>query len=154
MNDTQPKHNLILASGSTIRAAILRNHGIKFDIIPSNIDEHPFPPLDALARAKAKALAVSQKYPNHWVIGADQICHLNGSVFHKPKTIENAITTLLKLQGQTHTLLTSACIALDNTILWETAQEIKLTMKILSKKQIKDYISNDMPPSKLWRLLL
>lgn len=136
---------LILASGSAIRARILRNHGLTFDTIPSNIDERPFPPLDAVERAKAKALAISKTHPKHLVIGADQICHLDGCVFHKPKTIENAMTTLLKLQGNTHTLLTAACIAQDTTILWETTEEIKLTMNELSKEHIRAYVLSDMP---------
>jgi septum formation protein len=136
---------LILASQSNIRAAILQEHGIRFDIVPANIDERTFDDLDASGIAKAKALHISDKYPNHWVIGADQICHLNGIVFHKPVTIENAIKTLQQFEGKSHTLLTAACIALDNAIIWETTEEIKLTMKPLSIEQIRAYVSKDMP---------
>ena len=136
---------LILASQSAIRAAILQQHGIKFDIIPADIDERTFDDLDALALAKAKALHISAKYPNHWVIGADQICHFNGTVFHKPVTIDNAIHTLQQLEGNTHTLLTAACTAHNNVIIWEGLDNIQLTMHKLSLNKIKAYIAKDMP---------
>ena len=136
---------LILASQSAIRAAILQQHGIKFDIIPADIDERTFDDLDAPGLAKAKALHISAKYPNHWVIGADQICHFNGTVFHKPVTIDNAIHTLQQLEGNTHTLLTAACTAHNNVIIWEGLDNIQLTMHKLSLNKIKAYIAKDMP---------
>ena len=94
-----PKRPIILASASSIRKQMLEQCGFNFEVIPANINERTFEPLDAIGLAEAKALAVSDKNPNALVIGADQVCHMNGQVFHKPGNIENAIATLLQLQG-------------------------------------------------------
>ena len=105
--------------------------GFNFEVIPANINERAFEPLDAIGLAEAKALAISKDHPNALVIGADQICHLNGVVFHKPGSIENAKTTLQQLQGKTHTLLTAAAIAINHTIQWSGIDEVTLSMRII-----------------------
>ena len=124
---------------------MLSDIGLIFDVIPSTIDERSIDKLNAIEIAKAKALNVSHQFPNHWVIGADQVCHLNGEVFHKPLSIKNAINTLQKLQGKTHTLLTAACIAHNNIIVWEGLDEVQLTMKPLSSSEIFMYITTEQP---------
>ena len=124
---------------------MLETIGLLFDTIPANIDERSFDPLDAIVLAKAKALKISKQYPNHWVIGADQICHLNGQVFHKPGTLENALKTLKKLEGNTHTLLTAVALAHNGTIVWADMDEVQLSMKPLSPSEISTYIHTEKP---------
>jgi len=136
---------LILASGSSIRKTLLQTIAPNFKVIPASINERSYPPLAALDLAEAKALAVSKKQANHWVIGADQICHLNNHVFHKPKSIENAIKTLTQLNGQTHTLKTAVCIACNNKIMWSLCENVQLTMNHLTKNEIKNYVKKDLP---------
>ena len=136
---------LILASGSSIRKALLQTITPHFKVIPASINERGYPPLAALELAEAKALDVSKKHPHHWVIGADQICHLNDHVFHKPKTIKNAIKTLNLLNGQTHTLKTAVCIACDNKIMWSLCENVQLTMNHLTKNDIINYVNKDVP---------
>ena len=136
---------LILASGSSIRKELLTKAGVQFECIPSNINEDLFDPLDATERAIQKAMAVSKQYNNAWVIGADQICHLNGEVFHKPLTKPNAIQTLKKLSGNTHTLLTAVAMVLNGIKHWSHLETIQLKMKPLSIKTIVDYVDTDNP---------
>jgi len=136
---------LILASASAIRAEILRSIGIECDIIPAHINERKFAPLDAIGLAKEKAMVISQHYPNRWVIGADQICHMNGQVFHKPGTVENATHTLSQLQGKTHTLLTAAALVINTTCAWAGMDTVSLRMKPLSYSEIHNYIQTDTP---------
>ncbi|MGC6367559.1 MAG: Maf family protein [Candidatus Marinamargulisbacteria bacterium] len=140
-----PKRPIILASASSIRKQILEQYGFDFEVIPANINERTFEPLDATGLANAKALAISQSHPNAIVIGADQICHMNGRVFHKPGSVKNAIKTLQQLQGQTHVLLTAATIAINNQIKWSGLDEIHLTMRVLSTNEIENYINIDGP---------
>ena len=137
--------SLILASSSVIRKTLLENITINFDVIPAHLNERDYPPLNALKLAKAKALKISQKYPIHWIIGADQICHLNGHVFHKPQTIENAIKTLTQLNGETHELITAVTLANKNEIKWHWVETIKMQMKQLSTETIKNYVATDHP---------
>ena len=136
---------IILASGSSIRKTLLQTITTNFKVIPASINERDYPSLAALELAEAKALSVSKKHPHHWVIGADQICHLNDQVFHKPKTIENAIKTLTQLNGQTHTLKTAVCIAYNNQILWSLCENVQLTMNHLTKNDIINYVNKDVP---------
>lgn len=137
--------SLILASSSVIRKTLLENITINFDVIPAHLNERDYPPLNALKLAKAKALKISQKYPIHWIIGADQICHLNGHVFHKPQTIENAIKTLTQLNGEAHELITAVTLANKNEIKWHWVETIKMQMKQLSTETIKNYVATDHP---------
>ena len=134
------KRPIILASASEIRKQLLLNHGLNFEVIPANIDERKFEPLDATGLANAKALAISQSHPSAIVIGADQICHMNGHVFHKPGSVKNAIKTLQQLQGQTHVLLTAAAIAINHQVQWSALDEIRLTMRDLSTNEIENYV--------------
>ena len=140
-----PKRPIILASASSIRKQMLEQSGFDFEVIPANINERAFEQLDAIGLAEAKALFISKDHPNALVIGADQICHLNGVVFHKPGNIENAKTTLQQLQGKTHTLLTAAAIAINHTIVWSGMDEVQLKMKSLSDNEIVDYVKTEAP---------
>jgi septum formation protein len=136
---------LVLASGSSIRKELLNKITPHFKVLKASINERDYPPLAALELAEAKALAVSQQLPNNWVIGADQICHLNDQVFHKPKTIKNAIKTLEELKGHTHILKTAICIAHNNKIMWSLCETVQLCMKQLTTNQIIDYVNKDLP---------
>ena len=136
---------LILASGSSIRKTLLQTITTSFTIITASINERDHPPLAALELAKTKALDVSKKHPQHWVIGADQICHSNDQIFYKPKIIENAIKTLEQLNGQTHILKTAVCIAYNNKIMWSLCEDVQLTMNHLSNNEIIDYVNKNLP---------
>ncbi len=136
---------LILASGSKIREKLLAKITQNFDVKPAHINERDYPPLNALDLAKAKALHISKIYPSDWIIGADQICHLNGQVFHKPKSNENAIKTLTSLNGKTHQLITAVTLANDHEIKWELIETCHMQMKPLSTKEIHDYVRKDTP---------
>tara|TARA_A100001015_G_scaffold256723_1_gene298927 strand:+ start:402 stop:983 length:582 start_codon:yes stop_codon:yes gene_type:complete len=142
MSDCKP---LILASGSEIRKQLLKKLISNFKIEPAHLNERDYPALNALELAKAKALSINQKFPDHWVIGADQICHLDGQVFHKPKTTENAINTLTQLNGETHELITAVTLANKNEIKWHWVETIKMQMKQLSTETIKNYVATDHP---------
>ena len=77
------KQHIILASGSDIRATLLRNAGLEFDVIVPRVDEQTMTqsliaeaasPRDiADALAEMKALRVAAKNPDALVIGCDQV---------------------------------------------------------------------------------
>ena len=136
---------IILASASTARKALLDDVGIQTIVIPFDGDEATEGPLDALGRAQKKARAVSHEHRDHWVIGADQICHLNGTVFHQPKTVSNAIAALMQLQGATHELMTSVALFKGGACVWHDTHTVSLTMKPLSLATITHYVYTDRP---------
>ena len=101
-SESIPAHKVILASNSSIRKKILEDAGITFEVIASEVDEEELKKSFSsknfkdycLALARAKALDVSNKKKNAYVIGSDQICCYEDEIFSKPLTKENCFKTL------------------------------------------------------------
>lgn len=146
---------IILASGSTIRQQMLRACGLTFSVEPSGVDEEALSaecktmPVDehALTLARAKAMAVAQAHPDAYVIGADQICCMDGEIFSKPGSYENAQAQLARLQGKTHQQHVGCVIAHHGKIVWERADAASLAMRPLDADAIRAYIAADAPLS-------
>ena len=146
-------HKVILASNSSIRKKILEDSGIAFEVIASEVEEEELKKSFSnknfkdycLALAKAKALDVSNKKKNAYVIGSDQICCYKDEIFSKPLTKENCFKTLSKLSGNTHYQNCGISICKDGKEIWSHYAQAALTMKSLSNSEIKDYIDKDEP---------
>ena len=152
-SESLPAHKVILASNSSIRKKILEEAGITFEVIASEVDEEELKKSFSsnnfkdycLALAKAKALDVSNKQKNAYVIGSDQICCYEDEIFSKPITKENCFKTLTKLSGNTHYQNCGISICKDGKEIWSHYAQAALTMKLLSDLEIKDYIDKDEP---------
>ena len=152
-SESLPAYKVILASNSSIRKKILEDAGITFEVIASEIDEEELKKSFSnnnfkdycLALAKAKALDVSNKQKNAYVIGSDQICCYEDEIFSKPLTKENCFKTLSKLSGNTHYQNCGISICKDGKEIWSHYAQAALTMKLLSDLEIKDYIDKDEP---------
>ena len=146
---------IILASNSESRLKILQETGIDFIQLKSNIDESLFKEkykkknADFIATklAEAKALFISRENIKSYIIGADQICICKGKIFSKPKNKKKAIEQLSELNGKTHKLISAFSICYDNQVVYSYVEEVKLKMRKLSKKSIKDYVEIDLPIS-------
>lgn len=142
---------LVLASQSIHRKNLMENAGLEFRCQPADIDERTIelaikntgatPKELALILASAKALDVSQKIPDAYVIGSDQTLSLNDELFHKPEDMEAARRTLLKLSGQTHTLNSGVSIAKNGETIWQHVSIAELTMRELSPEFIGRHLS-------------
>ena len=152
-SESLPAHKVILASNSSIRKKILEEAGITFEVIASEVDEEELKKSFSsknfkdycLALARAKALDVSNKKKNAYVIGSDQICCYEDEIFSKPLTKENCFKTLSKLSGNTHYQNCGISICKDGKEIWSHYAQAALTMKLLSDLEIKDYIDKDEP---------
>ena len=152
-SESIPEYNIVLASNSSIRKKILEDSGIPFEVIPSEVVEEDLKQSLSsdnfkdycLALAKAKALDVSNKKKNAYVIGSDQICCYEKEIFSKPLTKENCFKTLSKLSGNTHYQNCGISIRKDGKEIWSHYAQAALTMKSLSDLEIKDYIDKDEP---------
>lgn len=132
---------IILASRSPFRATILRNAGIDFTAESANIDERAVeaplkdsgatPEDVALILAEAKALDVSERYPDALVIGSDQTLSLEDDVFHKPADMDAARQHLMALSGKTHHLNSAIVIAKGGETLWRHVSIARMTMRPL-----------------------
>jgi len=106
---------LILASASERRAEILRDAGFSFSIMSSAIDETPFPGESAhdlvqrLAFLKAELVAARAVAPAI-VVGADTEVTLEGHIFGKPRSTDDARRMLEALSGHTHTVVTGVAL--------------------------------------------
>jgi septum formation protein len=98
-----------------------------------------------LELAKAKAQEISFKHPDAFVIGADQICELDGEVFDKPGSIENCIKHLSKLSGKTHKQNCFAVIYHNAKLIWHCHEQAHLTMRKLSDQEIRAYVEIEKP---------
>ena len=152
-SESIPEYKIILASNSSIRKKILEDSGISFEVVPSEVEEEELKQSFSsnnfreycLALAKAKALDVSNKKKNAYVIGSDQICCYGEEIFSKPLTKENCFKTLSKLSGNTHYQNCGISICKNGKEVWSHYAQAALTMKSLSDREIRDYIDKDEP---------
>jgi septum formation protein len=144
---------LILASGSEIRARLLRNAGVAVDIVPARIDEEairaaleaeaatPRDVADTLAELKAQRIAA--KHPDALVIGCDQVLALGQDILSKPETPEIALAQLKSLRGQKHQLLSAAVIYGEGKPLWRHVGVVRLHMRDASDTYLEDYVARN-----------
>jgi len=142
---------IILASKSGVRKKILEENQIKFIVEPSNIDEDSIK--DSLLKEKAtpeiisknlaelKANKISQKRNDNLVLGADSVIDLNGKIISKPTNRKEALETLHNLNGQTHHLISSVCISLNGSMIWNHTDRASLTMKRMRDDELIKYLN-------------
>lgn len=142
---------LVLASGSSIRAELLKNAGLSFEIDPADVDERAvesplleagFSPEDlATILAEAKANDVSTRRPGDLVIGADQILAFEGERYTKPESQAAARRQLLSFSGQTHELLSAVVISSGGEAIWRHVSVARLTMRDLTPAFVGHYMA-------------
>ena len=148
MNPTAPKlPDLILASTSPYRRALLERFRIPFEAVAPAWEEVRLGDPDATVRANAvgKARAGAAAFPGAAVLGSDQIAWCAGKLLEKPGLAGRAAEQLTWLAGREHTLHT--CVALltpdgrehDETVV------ARLWIRPLTQEQIDRYIRFDAP---------
>ena len=149
----KPTVPIILASASKIRSEILKNTGLLFSVKISDVNEDELKKklLNKSIQEEAKILAcekasnISEKNPNEYIIGADQICSLNNKIYSKPITMDNAIQQLSDLSGKTHKQTSAICLYYKNELVWSYVDEALLTMHELNSTEITRYLELDKP---------
>lgn len=148
--------NLILASQSPSRRAMLTAAGIAFEAMAPGVDEDSakaaFRADGLTARALADALAelkatkLSQRHPTAFVLGCDQTLERDdGVMFDKPEGRDDAATQLRLLSGRTHRLLTAAVICEGGRPIWRHVETARLKMRTLSDRFIDSYLDAEWP---------
>ena len=144
-------NQIILASKSEVRKKILKEHEIKCIVKPSNVDEDSVkegllkvkasPEIISKNLAELKANKISQEIAGELVLGADSVIDLNGKIISKPIDRNEALQILQDLNGQTHHLISSVCISQNGSMIWNYTEKASLTMKQMSKEELKIYLS-------------
>lgn len=146
---TQP---LVLASSSPFRRQLMQNAGLDFVAQAASIDERAIearlsedrasPESVALALARAKALDVSSRFADAFVIGSDQTMSLGSRVYHKPVSLEEARENLLSLSGKTHHLNSGVAIVRNGEVVWDTVAKAEMTVRSLSADFVDRYLAS------------
>lgn len=146
---------ILLASGSTIRADLLRGAAVPFEVEKARVDEEAITaalvaegdsPRDiADALAEAKAAKVGRRHPDSFVIGCDQTCDIEGQILGKPESPEAAREQIMLLAGRSHKLHSAAVVFNDGKPVWRKVSTVRLTMRIPSPEYLAGYIDRNWP---------
>ncbi|WP_293774016.1 nucleoside triphosphate pyrophosphatase [uncultured Pantoea sp.] len=142
--------SILLASTSPFRQALLHKLGLPFITAAPEVDESPHPAESAealvtrLAVAKAQALAGS--HPDHWIIGSDQVCVLEGAITGKPHTAENARAQLRAASGKAITFYTGlALFHPASGRLLQCCEPFVVHFRTLTDAEIAGYVEKEQP---------
>ena len=143
---------VILASASPRRLALLQQIGIEATVCPADFDEVSGSAVQAedvvLANAVGKCQAVVKiKGDSLPVVAADTVVVAEGVILGKPQDAEEAVKMLKQLSGKTHKVLTGIAIAYAGEILAEVC-ETKVVFRDLSEDEIKQYVATGEPLDK------
>ncbi len=154
------KRQIILASASPRRQTILKQAGLKFRVVKSNLNE------EAIIRklknfdyknlakvlALSKAISVLKKVDlqeNAIIASFDTMVICKGKIIGKPKNNKDAFKKLLFLGNSTHLVITGvAVIDLKKKIIVSDFEVTKVRMKNLKKGEIVKYIKTGEPIGK------
>ena len=141
---------IILASKSGVRKKLLDKYKIDSKVVVSNVDEDEIknsllaegadPSLISKNLAEVKSIKVSSKHPDILVLGADSVISLNNELINKPKSRDEALQILKKLNNSKHYLISSACISKNGSMIWNHTDSSELKMKDFSEIKLKKYL--------------
>lgn len=141
---------LVLASTSPYRRELLERLRLPFETASPEADESPHPneqPEElALRLARAKAHAVKSAYPDHLVIGSDQVAVAATTILDKPGTPDKAFAQLASMRGRNVAFHTALCLLNSGTGREQTGiVTINVLMRDYSDAQIERYLEADKP---------
>ncbi len=141
---------IILASKSGVRKKILDKNNISAEVIVSGVDEDQAKdsllaegatPLDiSKSLAELKSVKVSNQNPDRLVLGADSVISLNNKLVNKPKSREEALEILKRLNNTKHYLISSVCISKNGSMIWHHTDKSELKMKYFKEEELIKYL--------------
>ena len=142
--------DLILASTSPHRKALLERLGVPFRCMAPNVDEDEWKARGLAPRelaeglAAAKADAVAGREPGAVVIGSDQLVAFDGGVLGKPGKADRAVAQLMELGGREHLLITAMAVRAGDRLVAHT-DVARLRLRELSRGEAERYVAADRP---------
>ena len=143
---------VILASASPRRLALLQQIGIEAKVCPADFDEVSGSAVQAedvvLANAIGKCTAVVKiKGDSLPVIAADTVVVAEGVILGKPQNEEDAVEMLKQLSGKTHKVMTGIAVSYAGEMLAEVC-ETEVVFRELTDEEIKKYVATGEPLDK------
>lgn len=141
---------LVLASSSRYRRALLEQLRLPFASASPDIDETPLAgeavPALVTRLALAKARALASKFPDALIIGSDQACALDGRILGKPGNAENARTQLQACSGRRVTFHTGLVLYATQSGDWQhSVDTYTVQFRDLSAAEIARYVELEQP---------
>lgn len=145
--------SFILASLSPRRRQLLGSLGLRFTVVPSGVEESRLDgesPRDHVMRlSREKAFHVAGRYPDSWVLGADTIVVVDGTILGKPGDPDEARAMLRRLSGREHMVITGFSIVnRKGGVAHVEAVETSVLFRDLDNEEIEWYIKGDEPYDK------
>ena len=143
------RERLILASKSAARRAMLAEAGVPFSALAADVDEDAVKaghdPADAAGLAgelaRVKALAVSRRDPDAWVLGADQTLAFAGGLVSKAPSLAAARARLAEMRGRPHQLHSGAALAHKGQVVWSGVDTATMRMRAFSDAFLDAYLA-------------
>lgn len=143
--------DIILASASPRRQELLRQVGLTFRVVPSQVDEQVSEPMQPGELVKylalAKARDVAQRQPGALVIGSDTIVVVDDRVLGKPQNKADAIAMLRSLSGRSHQVMTGIALVKGDRELVEH-EVTTVQFRTLEQGEIERYVDSGEPMDK------
>jgi len=142
---------IILASTSKIRKKLLKQIALKFSVHKPLFDEDSeknyYKNLScrqlSMHLATQKALSISQKFPDSFIIGSDQVCEFKNKPISKSKNYQEEVSQLKKFNGKIHYQNNSVVIVKNNKVIFKNFSKVKIKMRNLTESEIKKYVDFD-----------
>ena len=145
------KYPLVLGSASPRRQLLLKQAGLTFRIIKTDIDESVAekmtPARAAIALAEKKANACRPELRDEMALTADTIVVVDEMILGKPAGLPEAAGMLRRLSGKTHQVITGICLLVEGS-LYSEVDITDVSFKMLSEDQIGYYVANYRPMDK------
>ena len=144
------EYKLILASQSPRRQYLMKELGLEFKVLATNVKEvypenlTPSEIAIYLAELKADSFDVAHQPENSIIITADTLVYINNEILGKPGNYQEAVEMLQKLSGKKHEVITAVCLkSKKNRKTFHVVSSVYF--KELSMDEIDYYIGNFQP---------
>ena len=140
-----PAPPLLLASTSPQRRAILEQLGLPFEVVAPRYEEDDPPGLDPVklvrAHAAGKARSVADEAGERPVLGVDTAVVLDGRVFGKPQSADEAAEMLVALGGETHAVVSGLCLLTPG---WEAVEHdlTRVVFRAVTPRDLASYVAS------------
>lgn len=142
---------LILASQSPRRHEIMAYMGLAYTTEvctePERMPDGLSIPETVMHLARQKARFALRLHPDDCVIGADTVVDLDGEIIGKPHSPEDAVNTLRRMQGRSHTVYTGLAVLKNG---YEDVRCVSTWVRFrpMTETEIRWYVSTGDPLDK------
>jgi septum formation protein len=140
-----PAPPILLASTSPQRRAILEQLGLPFDVVAPRYVESDPPGASATelvrAHARGKARSVAAEAGERPVLGVDTAVVCDGATYGKPRSADEAASTLKVLEGRTHEVVSGLCLITPG---WEVVEHevTRVTFRPFTPRDVAAYVAS------------